>query len=114
MLANSETRSDQPENRTAGSMLLTAFALSDNNLLTALREPQVLQRVELSLHSCKVLAAQDVAWLPVWHAVHDLQQVLASLVLVGPVLDEPFSEEQVLHMWNEIGSGVSILQRKLR
>jgi hypothetical protein len=40
-------------------MLLTALALSEDSLLAALRESQVLQRVKLSLHSCKIYTVQD-------------------------------------------------------
>jgi hypothetical protein len=72
-------------------MLLTALALSDDNLLMALRASQIVQRVELSLHSCKMFTVQDDAWLPALRAVHDLQQVLTSLVPVGPSMVKPYS-----------------------
>jgi hypothetical protein len=91
-------------------MLLTALALSDDNLFAALRESQVLQRIELSIHSCKVLAAQDEAWYPAWHALRDLQQVLTVFVPVWPLLVGPYSEESVLRMWDDIGSEVSVLR----
>jgi hypothetical protein len=91
-------------------MLLTALALSHDNLLVALRESQILQRVELSLHSCKVFSAQDIAWRPAWHAVNDLLRVLTSLLPVRPSLVEPSSEEEVLHMWRSIGCHASVLR----
>jgi hypothetical protein len=97
-----------------GSMLLTALALSDDSLLASLQASQVLQRVELALHSCKVLAVQDITWLSVWHAVNDLQQVLTVILPVKRVLVEPFSDDQVLHIWDDMGSRASILRRKLR
>jgi hypothetical protein len=92
-------------------MLLTALALSDDRLLVALRESQIMQRVELSLHSCKVLATQDVTWLPAWHAVHDLRQVLTSVVPVWSSLAQPYSAESI---WHAIGSQVFVLRVKLR
>jgi hypothetical protein len=94
-------------------MLLTALALSDDNLLAILHEPQVLQHVELSLHSCKVLAAQNITWVPAWHAVTDLHQVLTSLVPVGPCLMDPCSDQEVLHTWFNIGYCYSTLRGKL-
>jgi hypothetical protein len=113
-LADARFRSDLPANRTTGSMLLTALALSDDNLLAALRASQILQRVELSLHSCKMLTVQDDAWLPALRAVHDLQQVLTSLVPVGPSMVKPYTTERVLRIWRELGSGVSVLRGQLR
>jgi hypothetical protein len=111
---DAESRSDLPGNRTAGSMLLTVLALSDNNLLAALREPQALQRVELSLHYCLSLALQDEAWLPAWHAVNDLQRVLVSLVPAEPSMVEPYSDANMLRIWHDLGSHVCILRTKLR
>jgi hypothetical protein len=95
-------------------MLLTAIALSDDNLLAALRASQILQRVELSLHSCKMFTVQDDAWLPAFRAVHDLQQVLTSLVPVGPSMVKPYTTERVLSIWRDLGSGVSALRGELR
>jgi hypothetical protein len=95
-------------------MLLTALALSDDNLLAALRASQSLQRVELSLYSCKLFTVQDDTWLPALRAMQDLQQVLTSLVPVGPSMVQPYTAERVLHIWRDLGSGVSILRRPLR
>jgi hypothetical protein len=95
-------------------MLLTALALSDDNILAALREPQMMRRVELSLHYCVSVAVQDASWLPAWHAVHDLQQVLASLVPVRPSMVEPYSNERVLSVWHDLESHVSVLRTKLQ
>jgi hypothetical protein len=94
-------------------MLLTALALSDDTLLAALRGSHVLQRVELSLHSCKVLAAQDVTWLSAWRAIYDLQRVLRSLAPVQISLVEPYSNERVLCIWHNIGSRASALRDQL-
>jgi hypothetical protein len=91
-------------------MLLTAFALSDDNLLSILRGSQVLSRVELSLHSSKVLAAQDVAWAPAWRAGYNLHKVLISLLPVGPFLVQAYSDKRVRHVWRDIESRVSILR----
>jgi hypothetical protein len=112
-MADTRYRSDLPANRTTGSMLLTALALSDDNLLAALRASQVLQRVELSLHSCKMFTVQDDAWLPALRAVYDLQQVLTSLVPVGPSMIEPYTAERVLRVWRDFASGISILRGPL-
>jgi hypothetical protein len=94
-------------------MLLTALALSDDNLLMALRASQILQRVELSLHSCKMFTVQDEAWLPALRAVHDLQQVLTSLIPVGPSMVEPYTAERVLRVWRDLRSGISVLRGPL-
>jgi hypothetical protein len=112
-LADARYRSDLPANRTTGSMLLTALALSDDNLLAALRASEILQRVELSLHSCKVFAVQDDAWLPALRAVHDLRQVLTYLVPVGPSMVEPYTTERVLRVWHDLRSGISVLRGPL-
>jgi hypothetical protein len=93
-----------------GSILLTVLALSDDNLLAALRASQILQRVDLSLHSCKVFTVHDDTWLPALRAVHDLQQVLTSLVPVGPSMVKPYTTERVLRIWRDLGSGVSVLR----
>jgi hypothetical protein len=111
---NAENRSDLPNNRTAGSMLLTALALSDDNLLAVLVEPQMVRRVQLSLHYCLSVAVQDDAWLPAWHAVDDLQRVLTSLIPVGPSMVEPYSDERLLRICHELGSDVCVLRAKLR
>jgi hypothetical protein len=112
-LADARFRSDLPANRMTGSILLTVLALSDDNLLAALRASQILQRVELSLHSCKMFTVQDDAWLPALRAVHDLQQVLTSLVPVGPSMVEPYTAERVLRVWRDLASGISVLRGPL-
>jgi hypothetical protein len=109
-MAKAENRSDLPSDRTAGAMLLTALTLSDDNLLVALREPQVLRRVEVSLHGCLGYAVQDKVWLPVWQAVHDLQQVLVSLVPMEPFVIKPSTSAGVLHIWREIDTHVCLLK----
>jgi hypothetical protein len=111
---NAENRSDLPNNRTAGSMLLTALALSDDNLLAVLVEAQMVRRVQLSLHYCLSVAVQDDAWIPAWHAVDDLQRVLTSLIPVGPSMVEPYSDERLLRICHELGSDVCVLRAKLR
>jgi hypothetical protein len=95
-------------------MLLTALALSDDNLLAALCEQQIVRRVELSLHYCLSVTLQDEAWLPAWHAVNDLQRVLASLSPVEPSKIGPYSDENMLRIWRDLGSHVCILRTKLR
>jgi hypothetical protein len=95
-------------------MLLTALALSDDNLLAVLVEPQMVRRVQLSLHYCLSVAVQDDAWLPAWHAVDDLQRVLTSLIPVGPSMVEPYSDERLLRICHELGSDVCVLRAKLR
>jgi hypothetical protein len=95
-------------------MLLTALALSDDDLLSVLRAPQVLQRIEVFLHSYMLLAAQSATWYPAWHSLHDLQRVVVSLVPIEIPLVEPCSDERVLHTWRDLGSNVSVLQGKLR
>jgi hypothetical protein len=107
-------RSDLPANRTTGSMLLTALALSDDIFLAALRESEVLQRVELALHSCKIFTVQDDAWLPALRAVYDLRQVLVSLVPVEPFMVESYSDERVLHLWHDIDRRASIVKTQLK
>jgi hypothetical protein len=92
-------------------MLLAALALSHDDLLAILCQSRVLQRIELSLHSCKVLAAQNATWLPAWHAVHDLHQILTYLSPLGPILVKPYSEEHALHIWRNIGYGVTTLHQ---
>jgi hypothetical protein len=111
---DAQCRSGLPVNRTTGSMLLTALVLSDDNLLAALRASQILQRVELSLHSCKMFTVQDTAWLPALRAVHDLHQVLTSLVPVAPSMVQLYTTERVLRIWRDLGSGVSVLPGQLR
>jgi hypothetical protein len=96
-----------------GAMLLTALALADDNLLRTLRKSQILQRVELSLHSCKIFAVQDDIWLPALHAVEDLQQVQLSFQPIGTPLLEPYSEEHVLSLWCDISSEVKVIREKL-
>jgi hypothetical protein len=71
-------RSDQPGNRATGATILKALAPSNYQFLKALREPQVLQRIELSLHSCMFFKVQDITWHLAWHAVHELHQVITS------------------------------------
>jgi hypothetical protein len=95
-------------------MLLAALALSDDNLLAALRQPDVLKRVELSLHSCKINTVQDNAWLPVWRTVRDLREVIVSLEPIDPFMAEPYSDEQVLQIWRELESRASILRGRFR
>jgi hypothetical protein len=94
-------------------MLLTAFALSDDNLLAALLGPQVLQRVELSLHSCRAFAIQSDTWLAPCRAVQDLQHVLTSIMPAWPSLAEPYTDQRVLHMWDDITSQVSVMRGML-
>jgi hypothetical protein len=60
-----------------------------------------------------VLAAQEHAWLSAWRAVQYLQEVLTSLGLVWSSLVEPYSDEQGLRIWQDIGSEVSVLEEKL-
>jgi hypothetical protein len=108
------SRDDLPGNCTAGAMLLTALALSDDNLLAALRASQVLHRVELSLHSCKMSAMQNDAWIPASRAVHDLREVLTSLVPMGPSMDGPYSDERVLQIWRDLGAGIAVLRGLLQ
>jgi hypothetical protein len=95
-------------------MLLTALALSEDSLLAALRAPQVLQRVELSLHSCKIFTVHDAAWLPALRAVDDLRLVLTSIVPVEPSAIEPYTYEGVLRIWQELRFSASVLQGLLR
>jgi hypothetical protein len=95
-------------------MLLTALALSDDNLLVALCSVQVIHRVELSLHSCKMSAMQDNAWIPASRAVDDLREVLTSLVPMGPSMVEPYSDERVLQIWRDLATRVSVLRGPLR
>jgi hypothetical protein len=109
-----DIRDDLPGNCTAGAILLTALALSDDNLLAALRASNVVHRVELSLHSCKRFAMQDDAWIPASRAVHDLREVLTSLVPIGPSMVEPYSDERVLQLWRDLSARVSVLQGPLR
>jgi hypothetical protein len=94
-------------------MLLTALALSDDNLLAVLRESQILQRIELSLHSCKMFTVQDAAWLLALRAVDDLRQVLTSLAPVGPSMVQPYTTERVLRIWRDLASGISVLREPL-
>jgi hypothetical protein len=96
------------------SSLLTVLALSDTTLLEALRQPQVLRHVELSLHSCLTLVAQDIAWRSAWHAVHGLQQVLTPPVPLHAFLVEPYNHVQVLRIWRDIGAPLSALRGLLR
>jgi hypothetical protein len=112
--ADARCRNDLPANRMTGSILLTVLALSDDNLLAALRASQILQRVELSLHSCKMFAVQDDGWLPALRALRDLQQVLTSLVPIGPSMVKPYTSERVLRIWRDLGSGVYLLRGQLR
>jgi hypothetical protein len=112
-MVKAECRSDIPTNRAAGAMLLTTLALSNDNLLAALREPQVLQRVEISQHGCLGLAVQDKNWLPAWQAVHDLQQVLVSLVPMEPSMIKPGTDAGVLQIWREIDTRMCFLQALL-
>jgi hypothetical protein len=95
-------------------MLLTTLALSHDTLLATLRASQILQRIELSLHSCKMFAVQDDAWLPALRAVDDLRQVLTSLVPVGSSMVQPYTTERVLRIWHDLGSGISVLRGQLR
>jgi hypothetical protein len=95
-------------------MLLTALALSDDNLLAALRASQVVHRVELSLHSCKMFALQNDAWIPASRAVHDLREVLTSVVPIGPSMVEPYSGERVLQIWHDLSARISVLRGPLR
>jgi hypothetical protein len=97
-----------------GSTLLSVLALSDDNLLAVLRQSQVLQCVELSVHSCKMFAVQDDTWLPAWRAVHDLQEVLTLIVPMKSSLVEPYSDDRVLDIWRAITSCVSLLPTRLR
>jgi hypothetical protein len=95
-------------------MLLTALALFDDNLLSALRASHIVRRVELSLHSCKVFAMQDDAWIPASRAVHDLRLVLTSLVPIGHSMVGPYTDERVLQTWRDLAARVSILRGPLR
>jgi hypothetical protein len=108
------SRDDLPGNCTAGAMLLTALALSDDNLLAALCSSQVIHRVELSLHSCKKSAMQNDAWIPASRAVHDLREVLTSLVPIWPSMVEPYSGERGLQIWRDLAARVSVLRGSLR
>jgi hypothetical protein len=111
---DAESRSDLPGNRTVGSLLLTALALSNDHLLVYLREPQVLQRVELSRHSCLGLAVQDDTWLSAWQAIHDLQQVLVSPIPSNCSVIQPYTNALVLETWREIDVRMSMLRGLLR
>jgi hypothetical protein len=113
-MANLASRSDLPDNRTVGSSLLMVLALSDNSLLATLREPQVLQCVELSLHSCKVSIMQDTTWQTAWHALNGLQQVLTQHLPVQLSLVEPYNHVHVLQAWRNIGICLSFLRGLLR
>jgi hypothetical protein len=95
-------------------MLLTALALSDDNLLAALRASQVCHRVELSLHSCKKSAMQNDAWIPASRAVGDLREVLTSVVPIGSSMVGPYSDERVLQIWRDLAARVSVLRGPLR
>jgi hypothetical protein len=108
------SRDDLPGNCTAGAMLLTALALSDDDLLAALCSSQVVNRVELSLHSCKMSAMQNDAWIPASRAVHDLREVLTSLVPIGPSMIGPYSDERVLQIWRDLAARGSVLRGPLR
>jgi hypothetical protein len=95
-------------------MLLTALALSDDNLLAALCSSQVVNRVDLSLHSCKKSAMQNDTWIPASRAVHDLREVLTTLVPIGPSMIGPYSDERVLQIWRDLAARVSVLRGPLR
>jgi hypothetical protein len=95
-------------------MLLTVLALSDDNLLAPLRASQVFHRVELSLHSCKMSAMQNDAWIPASRAVDDLREVLTSVVPVGSSMDGPYSDERVLQIWRDLAARVSVLRGLLK
>jgi hypothetical protein len=112
-MADAQCRSDLPSNRTTGSMLLTALALSDDNLLSILRDSQVLQRVELSLHSCKMFTVHDEAWILASRALHDLQLVLTSIAPVALSMIEPYAYERVIRICRELGAGISLMQGQL-
>jgi hypothetical protein len=91
-------------------MLLTALALSEDSLLAALRASQVVHRVELLLHSCKMSAMQNDAWIPASRAVDDLREVLMSIFPVGSSMDGPYSGERVLQIWRDLAARVSVLR----
>jgi hypothetical protein len=95
-------------------MLLTALALSDDNLLAALRASQVFHRVELSLRSCKMSAMQNDAWIPAFRALHDLREVLTSLVPIGSSMVEPYSGERVIQIRRDLTARISVLRGPLR
>jgi hypothetical protein len=95
-------------------MFLTALALSDDNLLATLRVSQIVHRVELSFQSCKFSAMQNDAWIPASRAVHDLREVLTSLVPIGPSMVKPYSDERVLQIWRDLASRVSVLRGLLK
>jgi hypothetical protein len=57
---------------------------------------------------------QNDAWIPASRAVHDLREVLTSLVPIGPSILHPYSEERVLQIWREIAARVSVLRGPLR
>jgi hypothetical protein len=114
MRAYHKNSDNMPGNCTTGAMLLTALALSDDNLLSALRASQVVHRVELSLHSCKVFAKQDDAWIPASRAVHNLREVLTTVLPAGSSTNEPYSDERVLQIWREHGARVSVLRAVLK
>jgi hypothetical protein len=114
-MSNALYRSDLPVNRSTGALLLVALALSDDKILAALRESQLLQRVELSLHSCKIFTVQDNAWVPALRAMHDLRQVLHSLVPDELSMLELYSDERMVQNWHDLQSRrVSFLQGMLR
>jgi hypothetical protein len=113
-MANLTSRSDLAGNRTVGSSLLTVLALSDGTLLATLREPQVLQCVDLSLHSCKVFVMQDITWESAWHAVNGLQEVLTHHVSIEVSLVQPYNDMRVLQIWRDIGNHLSLLRGLLR
>jgi hypothetical protein len=108
------SRDDLPGNCTAGAMLLTALALFVDNLLAALHASEDVHRVELSLHSCKKSAMQNDAWIPASRAVHDLREVITSLVPIGPSMVEPYSGERVIQIWRDLRARESFLRRPLR
>jgi hypothetical protein len=97
-----------------GSSVLTVLALSNSSLLATLREPQVLQCVELSLHSCKGFVMQDITWESAWHAVTGLQQVLTQHLPVGVSGIAPYNDIRVLEIWRDTGTHFSFLRGLLR
>jgi hypothetical protein len=99
-------------------MLLTALVLSDDDtLLAAFRGSKVLQRVELSLHACKVFAAQDNVWRSALRGVNDLRQALTSMRPIPPLRELSLHSCKVFaaqdNVWRSALRGVNDLQQAL-
>jgi hypothetical protein len=112
--ANARSSDNLHRNCTTGSMLLAALALSDDIVLAALRDLQLVRRIKQSSESRMLLAMQDDNWKLAWDSMRGLEKILESSLPVDHFLSLPYSDEQVLEIWNDIGSSVSVLRGMLR